>query len=387
MNFAQRVTEAVEVPASLQTGSEAVVPNLPKNGNAFRTVHMAWFCNLIDAQELVRFDASLGLLSNQQLERLVARLGPTIGSIALPPAPISLGRQRLCLHPVLIPQTSALMKQALDSRQLEIPRRLLKQAMEIAVRLDCEVVSLGQYTSILSHNGRFLSRLRPAGMGLTTGNSYTVSLALQAVERVLARQHRRAPNETLMVAGALGNIGSICVHLLAPRYQRVLLLGSGRPGSMARLQTLADTLPNAEATTDPERAVEAGVVIAASSGVDALLHPGNLAKHAIICDVSIPSAVHADVPRQRPDVTVLRGGLAQLPGQEDLAIQNFPLPPGQVFGCMAEGLLLAAEGVRDDDFTGTITPAHVRRVEAMAERHGVTLANLHTEQLFGGSIV
>jgi predicted amino acid dehydrogenase len=43
---------------------------------------------------------------------------------------------------------------------------------------------------------------------------------------------------------------------------------------------------------------------------------------------------------------------------------------------MAEGMLLAFEGVRDASFTGALTADHVRRIEAMAATHGFELADV-----------
>ena len=124
-------------------------------------------------------------------------------------------------------------------------------------------------------------------------------------------------------------------------------------------------------------------MLAASSGIEALLHPHNLAPEAIVCDVSVPSAVAAEVSTQRPDVTVLRGGLARLPAGEKLAIPNFPLPPGQVFGCMAEGILLGAAGIRNDFFSGSMTPEHVERISEIATQHHLLLDASHNTHLFG----
>ena len=38
-------------------------------------------------------------------------------------------------------------------------------------------------------------------------------------------------------------------------------------------------------------------------------------------------------------------------------------------------MLLGWEGVRTTEFTGSLTPMHVERVSAMAERHGLQLAD------------
>ena len=78
--------------------------------------------------------------------------------------------------------------------------------------------------------------------------------------------------------------------------------------------------------------------------------------------------------RTRPDVLVMSGGIARLPFGEDHGIIGFPLPPGQVYGCMGETMLLGLEGVRDATFTGMLPAENVFRLEAMAKRHGFALA-------------
>jgi len=75
----------------------------------------------------------------------------------------------------------------------------------------------------------------------------------------------------------------------------------------------------------------------------------------------------------------------RLPGGEDLEIVGFPLPPGYTYGCMAEGLLLGFEGVRDASFTGSLALEQVRRIEAIAERHGFALADCDTVNSYNTS--
>ena len=72
------------------------------------------------------------------------------------------------------------------------------------------------------------------------------------------------------------------------------------------------------------------------------------------CDVSVPASVAGVAEQQRPDVEIIRGGVVQLPGREDLGIASFPLSHGQTYACMAEGILLGLEGRLDKDFTGGI---------------------------------
>jgi predicted amino acid dehydrogenase len=101
----------------------------------------------------------------------------------------------------------------------------------------------------------------------------------------------------------------------------------------------------------------------------------HLAREAIVCDLSVPAAVRREVRTLRPDVLLLNGGIAKLPFGEDHRLLDFPLPAGQVYGCMGEAMLLGLEGIRDATFTGNLPVEHVFRLKAMAERHGFTLAD------------
>jgi predicted amino acid dehydrogenase len=89
------------------------------------------------------------------------------------------------------------------------------------------------------------------------------------------------------------------------------------------------------------------------------------------------------VRAERPDLLLIGGGIARLPFGEHHGILGFPLPPGQVYGCMAETMLLGLEGVRDATFTGFLPAEHVYRLGAMAKRHGFTLAEYKTHATMG----
>jgi predicted amino acid dehydrogenase len=78
----------------------------------------------------------------------------------------------------------------------------------------------------------------------------------------------------------------------------------------------------------------------------------------------------------RPDLTIINGGVVQLPFSEDVGILGFPLGAGLVYGCMAEGLVLGLDGVRDATFTGSLTHGRIRFIEERAKEHGFELAEL-----------
>jgi predicted amino acid dehydrogenase len=211
-------------------------------------------------------------------------------------------------------------------------------------------------------------------MGVTSGNSYAIALAIQAIERA-QRETGRAPEESvLVIAGAAGNIGRTCATLLAARYRRTVLIGSSRPGSARRLRAIAEQVPRAQASTDLAAAAEGHVVVVALNAVDAPLGPRHFAREAVVCDLSVPAAVQASTAEARSDLRLLQGGIVALPFGEDLRIVGFPLPSGQTYACMAEAILLGFEGIADTTFTGLLTAEHVTRVAALAARHEFALA-------------
>ena len=335
-------------------------------------VKVAWLCHLIDANDLVSLEPSFSALPLRQREDYLARLGSRMSPVVLSAVDVrSVTGGVVRLYPILLPFTSRWVKRRIDERRLALPQTLVQEGVDLARELGCQMVSFGQYTSIVTRNG---TRLTPRGMGVTSGNSYAIALAVQAVERA-ERETDRAPGDSvLVIAGAAGNIGRTCAEILAPRYRRTVLIGSSRPGSWPRLQALAARLPRASARTDLAAVGEGRVVVSALNAVEAALVPDQFTPETIVCDISVPASLPPGTAEARPDLLVMKGGIAALPFGEDLEIVDFPLPRGQTYGCMAEGLLLGFEGVRDATFTGLLTAGHVARVAAMARRHGFALA-------------
>jgi predicted amino acid dehydrogenase len=280
----------------------------------------------------------------------------------------------------MLPVTSQWMKRWIEAGAQRQLTTLVKKGVEMSRSLGCSMVSLGQYTSIATLGG---TTLRSADVGLTTGNSYAISLAMDAIDRAQRERGVRPWASTLAVVGAAGNIGRTSAQMLGAQYRRVFLVGTNRPDSIARLRRLATELPAAELRTDLDCIAAADVVLAAASAIDAPLLPHHFAPGAIVCDLSVPAVVDVRVHSIRPDVLVIKGGIARLPGSEDLGIVGFPLPPGMTYACMAEGILLGLEGVADATFTGSLRPEHVARVSAMARRHGFELADYKSSCVLG----
>jgi predicted amino acid dehydrogenase len=344
-------------------------------------VKVGWLCHLIDADDLVSLEPPFAELSFQEREdylaHLVSRLTPVVMS-AVDVRSVTGGVIRV--YPILLPFTSSWVKRLFDDRRLALPQALVQQGVDLARALDCQTVALGQYTSIVTLNG---TRLAPHGIGVTTGNSYAIALAIQAIERAHRETDRTPAESVLVIAGAAGNIGRTCAEILAPRYRRTILIGSNKPGSRLRLESFARRIPNAVTTTDLADVGAGDVVVAALNSVDAPVSASQCARDAIVCDLSVPASLQPGAAASRPDLLLIKGGIVSLPFGEDLEIVGFPLPPGQTYGCMAEAMLLGFEGIGDATFTGSLTADHVVRVAAMAARHGFELADYKRSCVLG----
>jgi acetylornithine/succinyldiaminopimelate/putrescine aminotransferase/predicted amino acid dehydrogenase len=341
--------------------------------NGWSGARVAWLFHLIDADDVTRLDGQFGRLPSDRRERFLDQFVGLAGPIVMSVVDVeSLTGDRVRLYPILLPFTSRWVKRLIDEHRLGVPRMLVQQGIDLAESLGCQLVSLGQYTSIVTLNG---TRLSPRGMGVTTGNSFSIALACEAVERARADRGCASNGSTLAVVGAAGNVGRTCAEILAPRFGRVILIGSRKPGSETRLNELAKRIPGAEAAADVAAVGDADVVIAAVNSVEAPLGPAHFARNAIVCDISIPVSIHPATASARPDLCIVGGGVARLPFEEDLEIVGFPLPPGQIYGCAAEAILLGLEGLRGVRFTGPLSPDHVHSMSAIAERHGFGLAD------------
>jgi acetylornithine/succinyldiaminopimelate/putrescine aminotransferase/predicted amino acid dehydrogenase len=259
--------------------------------------------------------------------------------------------------------------------------RWVRAAVAMARERGADVVGLGAYTSIVTAGG---ARLRGSGVGLTTGNAYTVATAVEALGQG-ARQLGIDPSAaTCAVVGASGSIGGAVAFAVAPSVRRLVLVGNAaRRDARARLEATAAEIrrrtpapPEISVELDPRAAVgEADLVVTATSTVGEVLRPEWFRRGAVVCDVAQPPDVSVDVLRAREDVLVLDGGVVALPEPITLG-WDFRFARGHAYACMAETMLLALEGRREEAVGQRLDPARVAEMAALAAKHGFSLAGL-----------
>lgn len=260
---------------------------------------------------------------------------------------------------------------------------VLRKIIAAAKKLEkqgARVIGLGAMTAVVGDAGKTIAKqLRTP---VTTGNSYTVATAVQATLMAAKEMGKALPRTHLVVVGATGSIGSVCARMLAPCVGKLTLVARDE----AKLADMADALQRDYGTTadislHAAKAVRrADLVITVSSSPDALFRPADLPPGAVVCDVARPRDVARQVAEEREDVLVIEGGLVEVPGDFQQKL-HVGLPPGIVYACMAETMILALER-RYECFTlgRQITWQQVREIERLAEKHGFRLAALRSNE-------
>ena len=202
---------------------------------------VAWLFHMIDADDLVSLEADAARLSFDEREQYLRHFAPRANPLVMSSFDVqSTTGAKVRFYAIALPFTSNQMKQWLDEANFFRVRHSIDKAIKVARFIGCDVIALGQYTSIVTRNA---TTLQLPHVGLTTGNSYTIALALEAIERAVAERGLDPAAATLAVVGASGNIGQTCAEILAPRFGRTVLLGSSKPSALRRLAEPAGTPP------------------------------------------------------------------------------------------------------------------------------------------------
>lgn len=267
-------------------------------------------------------------------------------------------------------------------RMLELPTKTVYRKIietgHMAERLGAQILGLGAFTSVVGDAG--VSIAQNLQIPVTTGDSYTVAVALQAVRQAAEIMEIRLGDASAAVVGATGAIGQVCAEILASEVAELHLIGRRSDALQALCATLQASGARARLypSTGMEGLRQAQLILTVSSAVDALVEPEHLRPGSVICDVARPRDVSARVAALREDVLVIDGGMVEVPGQVDFHF-DFGFPPGKAYACMAETMALALEG-RFQDYTlgKEIRRAQVEEITQIADRHGFRLSGFRS---------
>jgi predicted amino acid dehydrogenase len=259
----------------------------------------------------------------------------------------------------------------------QITYRKIIQTGRLAERLGANLLGLGAFTSVIGDGG--LTIADSLDIPVTTGDAYTISVAVQAIRKAASLMHIDLPNTRAAVVGAAGSIGRLCVELLADEVAELYLFGR----SNEKLRKVQFDL--AKITKTPIRICsnlqdlsKVKVILTVSNAIDAIIQPDFLQPGSVICDVARPRDVAASVAAFRDDVFVFDGGMLDVPGSVNFNF-DFGFPPGKAYPCMAETIALTLEGRFEDYTLGKhITPERVDEISNIANKHGFELSGFRS---------
>ncbi|MEW5784088.1 MAG: aminotransferase class III-fold pyridoxal phosphate-dependent enzyme [Bacillota bacterium] len=405
-----------DFPSFIPERVEKVVPAGDENEGRF-----AFLIHALDLQSYHQFDHSLRAFSEAELGELTGKFNDMIQPFVISRTAITSAAGRCAYGEfIAVPRTT--------EEFVKMPRQQalseLKAAVALARERGARIVGLGAFTSVASMGGLFL---KDEGVPVTTGNSYTVVSAVDAVNAAIDRLQVNRNEITAAVVGAAGSIGKGIAMLLSERVPRLVLIGNpnntdssqrlhavaaeiycyqaalinqGRPlkqGSMGLILAGCAELPPAgapqeafedfvrgagrklgliELSTDIDAVLaRADVVVSATSSDGKIIHAGNLKRDAIVCDVSRPANVSEAVDRARPDVLVIDGGVIEVPGLPSLG-WDFGFEQGLSYACMAETMMLALEQHYKNYSLGSsgVNLETILQTRTWAAEHGFKLA-------------
>ncbi|RSZ60894.1 aminotransferase class III-fold pyridoxal phosphate-dependent enzyme [Massilia atriviolacea] len=400
---------------------------------------VAFLGHLSTISNLRHWDPSLAQLSDEEAAAWLRILSPMVGPLVHKSEVIeSITGERVLLEFITLYFDSEMISEQVKAGKQDAIKDRIQRAVDFATERGCEAIGFGGYSSIVTGNCKRV-QLRQ-NVALTTGNSLTVAMGVQALLDSAAEQGVDLEQSCFAAVGAAGNIASIYAELMANRVPRLLLIGTA--GSRKRVEQVARhiyasafadltakmaageaaalagvagalvahpctlrllALPAGERPADigawlfdavaagekeaPIRISEeladlrsANLILSASSTPAALIYPHHIGSGpVVICDIAVPLDVHPSVHAQCPNVLTIQGGLVRLPQESAYTIPGMPLEPGLAFACNAETILMGLANMTSHYSYGKITKGQVEEISRLARQHGLTLARPRLE--------
>jgi predicted amino acid dehydrogenase len=266
-------------------------------------------------------------------------------------------------------------------RMLSLPEqavyRKIIQTGHLAEKLGARILGLGAYTSVVGDAGVTIAR--GLDLPVTTGDSYTVTVAVEAIQEAARVMDIPIRGATAAVVGASGAIGQVCAELLAEDVERLYLIGRNQEKlEELRHKLLRGASAELVISTKMDVLAEAQLILTVTSALHDVIRPEHLQPGSVVCDVARPRDVSAMVAAARDDILVIDGGMVDVPGPVNFHF-NFGFPAGKAYACMAETIALALEGRFEDYSLGKhLTRDRVEEIGVIARKHGFRLSGFRS---------
>lgn len=332
---------------------------------------VAFIGHFLSARHLTQCDPSVSTFPENMLVEYLSRMSSIVGPSIIDRINVkSITGDEVHIRFLGLNLTAPQISRERQQRNLGWIREKIEDGATLARDLGCQVVGFGGYTSSVTGNCRLV---KTENIALTSGNSLTIGMALEALKQTAVEVGIGLEGVPIAVVGVPGNIASTAAILLAPYASELILIQ--RTSASHRIESKAANPRTKINVTDDLNALrDAALIMTATISGESFIRAHHLSHDkTVVCDVSVPPDVCDEVLHERPNTTVLNGGIVRLPHNEDFSIAGIPLKPGRVFGCMAETLLMGLEGFTEHGTYGDITPEGVEQMLGLAAKHGFTL--------------
>lgn len=271
-------------------------------------------------------------------------------------------------------------RQLLNNR--ELGKKRIKAAISLAEKLGTKIVGIGAILSSVTSGGVDLINNMKAG--ITHGRSLTVGITMIGIKEVVKARNLNLNKATVAVVGATGIIGKAVSKLLINEGVKKFILIAKNLEHLAQLQReMTEINPSLSIETSSfVRSIKnAELVIVTTSSPEILIDAEDLKYGAIVYDVAQPQNTSPIIIQKRKDLLITDGGIVSTPGVNYHF--DFGLPPETTFACMAETMILAAEGRYNSRLVGDVNFDKVKEILKLAEKYNFTHAPL---QSFGKPI-
>jgi fatty aldehyde-generating acyl-ACP reductase len=265
-------------------------------------------------------------------------------------------------------------------RMLQLPLKMVYDKIVAcghkAEKLGARIMGLGAFTSVVGDAG--VSIAQRLEMPVTTGDSYTITMAVEAIRRAAEVMDIPLESATAAVVGATGTIGSVCAQMLADDVANLILVGRRTDAIQTVREKCEGSRAQVRAGTNIDLIYDADLILTVTSAVEEVIYPEHLKPGAVVCDVARPRDVSRLVADKRNDVLVIEGGMIEVPGPVDFHF-DFGFPPKMSYACMAETMALALEGRYEDYSIGKeLTVEQAREIGEICTRHGFRLGGFRS---------
>jgi len=259
-------------------------------------------------------------------------------------------------------------RQLLSNRKLA--KKRIKETISLAERLGVKLVGIGAIIPSVTSAGKDL--VDNLKIGITHGRALTVGISLEGIKEIAKIKNLNLEQITVGIVGAAGTIGKAMAKLLIKEKVKNFILVA-KTEDFKYLTKLKEEMirlePSSliEVSSSVHSIKDAELVIVTTSSPEILINSEDLKYGAIIYDVTQPQNISPEIVQERKDLLIIDGGIVKTPGIDYHF--DFGLPPQTSFACLAETLILAAEGRYNDCLVGEVEPEKVKEIVELAKKY------------------